>query len=40
MYEKFSENFVVDGYGPYFNKNIPNHNNSKIKKIDIFKESQ
>jgi hypothetical protein len=38
MYEKFSQNFTVDGYGPYFDKNIPNHNNSKIKKIDIFKD--
>lgn len=38
MYEKFSQNFKVDGYGPYFNKNIPNHHESLTRKIDILKD--
>jgi hypothetical protein len=28
---------VVDGYGPFFNKNIKNHNLSNFLKIDILK---
>ena len=34
---KFSENFQVDGYGPFFNKNIKNHNSSNIIKKVILK---
>jgi hypothetical protein len=35
--DKFSENFQVDGYGPFFNKNIKNHNSSNIIKKEILK---
>jgi hypothetical protein len=37
LYLKFSQHFKVDGYGPYFNKNISNHNNSDFKTYDILK---
>jgi hypothetical protein len=31
----FSKNFIVDGYGPFFDKNIKNHNSSQFTKIEI-----
>jgi hypothetical protein len=37
IYLKFSKNFKVDGYGPYFNKSIENHNSSDFKTQDILK---
>ena len=35
---KFSKNFNVDGYGPYFNKSIKNHNSSEFKTQNILKD--
>ena len=35
IYEVFSKHFQVDGYGPYFNKKIKNHNESNFKKLEI-----
>jgi hypothetical protein len=35
MYEEFSKNFVVDGYGKYFDQNIKNHNMSNFTKKQI-----
>jgi len=35
MYESLSKKFVVDGYGPYFDKKISNHNFSNFTKKDI-----
>jgi hypothetical protein len=37
IYLTFSKNFIVKGFGPYFNKNIKNHNKSNFLKIDIMK---
>jgi hypothetical protein len=37
MYEEFSKNFVVNGYGKYFQKNIINHNMSNFNKKEIMK---
>jgi hypothetical protein len=37
LYSKLSEHFVVDGYGPYFNKKIKNHNFSNFNKKDVMK---
>jgi hypothetical protein len=37
MYFNFSKNFTVDGYGPYFNKNIKNHNFNPSSKKEILK---
>lgn len=37
FYLHFSKNFTVDGYGPYFDKSIKNHNASGYKKKDIMK---
>ena len=37
FYHNFSKNFTVDGYGPYFDKSIKNHNVSGYKKKDIMK---
>lgn len=37
FYKSFSKQFQVDGFGPYFDKNIKNHNESKFKKFDIMK---
>jgi len=37
IYLKFSEHFKVNGYGPYFNKNILNHNSSNFKTYDVLK---
>jgi hypothetical protein len=33
----FSKNFIVDGYGPFFDKNIKNHNSSPFTKIEVLK---
>lgn len=38
IYQKFSQNFKVDGYGPYFSKNIKNHNTSDFKTYNILKD--
>ena len=38
IYLKFSKNFKVDGYGPYFNKSIKNHNYSDFKTQNILKD--
>ena len=38
IYLKFSKNFNVDGYGPYFNKSIKNHNSSEFKTQNILKD--
>ena len=38
IYLKFSKNFNVDGYGPYFNKSIKSHNSSDFKTQDILKD--
>ena len=35
MYKILSKKFVVDGYGPYFDKKISNHNLSNFTKKDI-----
>ena len=35
IYEIFSKNFNVDGFGPYFDKDIKNHNSSNFSKKDI-----
>jgi hypothetical protein len=35
IYENLSKHFIIDGYGPYFDKNIPNHNSSNFTKKDI-----
>ena len=35
IYLKFSEHFKVNGYGPYFNKKISNHNSSNFKINDL-----
>jgi len=35
MYEIFSKKFIVDGYGPYFDKKIFNHNLSDFNKQNI-----
>jgi hypothetical protein len=37
IYNNFLKEFKIDGYGPYFDKNINNHNLSPYKKIDIMK---
>jgi hypothetical protein len=37
LHSKLSENFIVDGYGPYFNKKIKNHNSSNFNKKDIMR---
>jgi len=37
IYLKFSQHFKVDGYGPYFNKRISNHNSSDFKIYDVLK---
>jgi hypothetical protein len=37
IYKQFKKNFVIDGYGPYFDKNIIHHNFSNIKKREIMK---
>ena len=37
IFKKFSQRFKVDGYGPYFNKNIKDHYSNPIIKIDILK---
>jgi hypothetical protein len=37
MLFNFSKNFTVDGYGPYFNKNIKNHNSNPLSKKEILK---
>jgi hypothetical protein len=35
MYEIFSKNFIVDGYGAYFDYSIKNHNSSNFSKKNI-----
>ena len=35
MYFNFSKHFTVDGYGPYFNKNIKDHNSNPESKREI-----
>ena len=37
IYLKFSQHFKVNGYGPYFNKHILNHNASDFKTYDVLK---
>lgn len=37
MYKIFKNHFSVDGFGPYFNKTIINHNKSPFFKKDILK---
>lgn len=37
IYLQFSKNFKVDGYGPYFNKKLFNHNSSSFKKYEVMK---
>lgn len=37
IYLKFLQHFKVDGYGPYFNKTISNHNSSDFKIYDVLK---
>lgn len=37
IFRQFSKHFVVDGYGPFFNKKIKNHNLSSFLKIDILR---
>ena len=37
MYEQFSTFLNVDGFGPYFDKKIKNHNLSKFKKNEVMK---
>jgi len=37
FYKSFSKQFKVDGFGPYFDNGIKNHNESKFKKIHIMK---
>lgn len=38
IYLNLSKYFKIDGFGPYFDKNIKDHNSSNFKKIDIMKE--
>ena len=37
IYDTLKKNFQIDGFGPYFDKNIYNHNSSNFMKIDIMK---
>ena len=37
IYESFLSEFKLDGYGPYFNKNLKNHNKSSFTKYEIMK---
>ena len=37
MYSHISKDFIIDGYGPYFDKKIKNHNDSKFNKREILK---
>jgi hypothetical protein len=37
IYNNFLKEFKIDGYGPYFDKKINNHNCSPYKKIDVMK---
>jgi hypothetical protein len=37
MYSIISKNLTIDGYGPYFDKKIKNHNDSKLSKKEILK---
>ena len=37
IYKYLSKHFVIDGYGPYFEKSVPNHNKSNFIKKDIMK---
>jgi hypothetical protein len=37
MYSNFSKDFIVDGYGPYFNKKIIHHNNNELSKKETLK---
>jgi hypothetical protein len=37
IYELIKKHFDVDGYGPYFDKHIKNHNSSDFKTYDIMK---
>lgn len=37
MYSSISKNFIIDGYGSYFDKQIKNHNDSKLNKKEILK---
>lgn len=37
IYEEFSKNFKVDGYGPYFDKDLKNHNESNFTKSEIMR---
>lgn len=38
IYEEFSKNFVIGGFGPYFDKKIKNHNSSHFTKKEIMKD--
>jgi hypothetical protein len=37
MFNEFSKNFIVHGYGKYFNVNLKNHNQSNFTKKEIMK---
>jgi hypothetical protein len=37
IYNFLSANFTIDGYGPYFDKDIKNHDRSNFKKKEIMK---
>jgi len=37
LFTQISKSFLIDGFGPYFNKNLQSHNNNKFKKKDIMK---
>lgn len=37
IYESFSKEFKLDGYGPYFDKKLKNHNTSSFTKLEVMK---
>tara|TARA_A100001015_G_C14972949_1_gene705936 strand:+ start:589 stop:1554 length:966 start_codon:yes stop_codon:yes gene_type:complete len=37
IYESFLSDFVLDGYGPYFDKKLNNHNSSNFTKFEVMK---
>ena len=37
IYNMLNKNFAIDGFGPYFNKEISNHNSSQFFKLDVMK---
>ena len=38
LFTQISKSFTVDGYGPYFDKNLNTHNNKKFTKKEIMKD--